>query len=78
MSVVGVAPANPVVPGNWYYGVNCSSCHKDVMVFDDVTKGKRAKPFGGGGTFQLQCPHCQAGKHYRPEEFLSFQAVSLQ
>jgi hypothetical protein len=63
-----------VTPGKWYFGFECSACHKRFAVWDDPGTG--TKPFTSKHpcVFRVACPHCKTDRLYRTDQVQQFRA----
>jgi hypothetical protein len=60
------------LPGNWYYGVGCAYCSKNIAVMEDTLKSKSVS-FCGDGAWVLACPHCGQADAYKAHTIIHFE-----
>ncbi len=50
-------PPKQVIPGRWYYGVDCTNCERRIVLQEDLQEGK-GEGMPDGMLSGVGCPHC--------------------
>ena len=69
-------PQFKLVPGHWYYTIECRTCGNAVRFFVDETQGRQ--PIAAKKKVNVECPHCGTVSRYHTSEMTSTQEPKAQ